>query len=95
MLNSCVSIGSNKKSSYDSPLKKDNHPALDDETFLGTNRTQQCQSLIGVLKSAVSLDRIYSTAATIATSSFRVEPRLGYTVRIKRIYGYLCAREHS
>ena len=66
MSDSYVSIfGSKPKSTYHSPLEKNDHPELDTTEFLDADGIQQYQSLIGALQWAVSLGRMDVTTAVM------------------------------
>jgi hypothetical protein len=72
-----------------SPLEQNDHPEMDDSPFLGQDKTQQFQSLIGAMQWAVSIRRLDIATAVMSLSSFRTMPRRGHLKTAKRIYGYL------
>jgi hypothetical protein len=72
-----------------SPLEQNNHLEMDDSPFLGQDKTQQFQSLIGAMQWAVLFGRLDITTAVMSLSSFHAMPRRGHLKRAKQIYGYL------
>jgi hypothetical protein len=57
--------------------------------FLGQDKTQQFQSLIGAMQWAVLIGRLDIATAVMFLSSVRAMPRRGHLERAKQIYGYL------
>jgi hypothetical protein len=72
-----------------SPLEQNDHLEMEDSPFLGQDKTQQFQSLIGAMQWAVSIGRLDIVTAVMSLSSFRAMPRRGHLERAKRINGYL------
>ena len=61
-----------------SPLKKGDHPEIDESPFLKAKGMQQCQSLIGLMQWAVSLGQLDVAAAVMMLSGFCPAPREGH-----------------
>ena len=74
---------------FSSPLEKNNHPELDDTEFLDDQDIKIYQSMVGACQWAVSLGRFDIQTALMTMSQFRIAPRVGHLMRMKRIYGYL------
>jgi hypothetical protein len=62
---------------------------MDDSPFLGQDKTQQFQSLIGAMQWAVSIGSLDIATTVMSLSSFHAMPRRGHLERAKRISGYL------
>ena len=86
--------GCKPSTTYQSPLKENDHPELDTSEFLEDEETQQYQSLIGSLQWAISISRWDIQTAVMTMSSFRAQPRRGHLERLKRIYGYVAKFKH-
>jgi hypothetical protein len=71
------------------PLEKGDHPEIDTSEELDADGIKRYQTMIGCLQWAVSLGRFEIQTTTMTMSHFRVAPRKGHLVRLKRIYGYL------
>ena len=63
-------FGEKPKMSCYSPLKKGDHPELDDTELLDQEGIQQYQSLIGMLQWSISLGRLDIATAVMTMSSF-------------------------
>ena len=74
---------------YSSPLEKNDHPELDITELLDAEGIKKYQSMIGELQWAVSLGRFDILTAVMTMSQYRVAPRTGHLLRLKRMYGYL------
>ena len=72
-----------------SPLDKNDHPELDDSPLLEVDDIAKYQSLIGTLQWTISLGRFDIATAVMSMSGFRVAPREGHLIRVRRICGYL------
>jgi hypothetical protein len=90
MIDTYVQLHGEKPRKASSPLEQNDHPEMDDSPFLRQDATQQFQSLIGAMQSAVSIGRLDIATAVMSLSSFRAMPKRGHLKRAKRIYGYLC-----
>jgi hypothetical protein len=82
-------FASKPRTSFTSPLEKNDHPEIDTSDFLDEQGIQQYQSLIGSLQWAVSLGRFDITTAVMTLSSFRACPRKGHLDRAKRVVACL------
>jgi hypothetical protein len=89
MMDTYVQLYGEKPRKVSSPLDQNDHPEMDNSPFLGQDKAQQCQSLVGAMQWAVSIGRLYVTTAVMSLSSFRAVPRRGHLERAKRIHGYL------
>jgi hypothetical protein len=89
MMDTYVQLYGKKPRKASSPLEQNEHPEMDNSPFLGQDKTQQFQSLIGAMKWAVLIGRLDIATAVMSLSSFRSMPRRGHLERAKRIYGYL------
>ena len=72
-----------------SPLEKNDHPETDTSPLLDDDGVTKYQSLIGVLQWAITLGRFDIATAVMSMSGFRVAPREGHLLRVRRICGYL------
>ena len=77
------------------PIKKGDHPELDDSELLDPDRTQKYQSLIGSLQWAISLGRLDIQTAIMTLSGFRSAPRRGHLMRLRHVCGYLTKMKHA
>jgi hypothetical protein len=89
MIDTYVQLYGEKPRKALSPLEQNDHPEMDDSPFLGQDKTQQFQSLIGAMQWAVLIGRLDIATAVMSLSSFRAMPRRGHLKRAKQIYGYL------
>jgi hypothetical protein len=78
-----------------SPLKKNDHPETDTSPLLDEDGVTKYQSLIGVLQWAITLGRFDIATAVMSMSGFRVAPREGHLLRVRRICGYLSKMKHG
>jgi len=60
----------NPKTNFTAPLKKNEHPEIDDSELLDAAGIQKYQSLIGSLRCAVSLGRLDVETSVMTLSSF-------------------------
>ena len=74
---------------YSSPLKKNDHPELDNSPELCPNDVAKYQSMIGSLLWTVSLGRFDIATAVMTMSGFCLAPRQGHLDWLMCIYGYL------
>jgi hypothetical protein len=58
MIDIYVHLYGEKPRKASSPLEQNDHPEMDDSPFLGQDKTQQFQSLIGAMQWAVSIGRL-------------------------------------
>jgi hypothetical protein len=89
MIDTYVQLYGEKPRKASSPLEQNDHPEMDDSPFLGQDKTQQFQSLIGAMQWAVSIGRLDIATAVMSLSSFCAMPRRGHLERANQIYGYL------
>jgi hypothetical protein len=89
MIDTYIQLYGEKPRKASFPLEQNDHPEMDDSTFLRQDETQQFQSLIGAMQWAVTIGRLDITTAVMSLSSFRTMPRSGDLERAKQIYGYL------
>jgi hypothetical protein len=89
MIDTHVQLYGEKPRKALSPLEQINHLEMDDSPFLGQDKMQQFQSLIGAMQCAVSIGRLDIATAVMFLSRFHAMPRRGHLERAKRIYGYL------
>jgi hypothetical protein len=90
MIDTYVQLYGEKPRKASSPLEQNDHPKMDNSPFLGQDKTQQFQSLIGAMQWAVSIGRLDIVTAVMSLSrSFCAMPRRGHLERAKRIYCYL------
>jgi hypothetical protein len=89
MIDTYVQLHGEKPRKASSPLEQNDHPEMDDSPFLGRDKTQQFQSLIGAMQWAVLIGRLDTATAVMSLSSFHTMPRRGHCERAKQIYGYL------
>jgi hypothetical protein len=89
MMDTYVQLHGEKPRKAWSPLEQNDHPEMDDSPFLGQDKTQQLQSLIGAMQWAVLIGRLDITTAVMSLSSFHAMPRRDHLERAKQIYGYL------
>ena len=78
-----------------SPLKKSDHPELDDTKFLDAKQMQQYQSLVGALQWAISIGHFNINTAVMSISSFHAMPHCGHFERVTHICGYLAKMEDA
>ena len=78
-----------------SPLEKGDHPELDTSPLLGPEGITQYQSLIGTLQWTITLGRYDVATAVMTMSGFRVAPREGHLLRLRRVVGYLLKMKHG
>jgi hypothetical protein len=83
MIDAYVQLHGEKPRKALSPLEQNDHLEMDDSPFLGQDKTQQFQSLIGAMQWAVSIGRLDITTAVMSLSSFRAMPRRGHLKRAK------------
>jgi hypothetical protein len=86
MIDTYVQLYGEKPRKASSPLEQNDHPEMDDSPFLGQDKTQQFQSLIGAMQWAVSIGRLDIATAVMSLSSFHAMPRRGHLKRAKQIY---------
>jgi hypothetical protein len=89
MMDTYIQLYGKKPRKASSPLEHNDHLEMDNSPFLGQDKTQQIQSLIGAMQWAVSIRRLDITTAVMSLSSFRAMPRRDHLKRAKQIYGYL------
>jgi hypothetical protein len=89
MIDTYVQLYGEKPRKASSPLEQNDHPEMNDSPFLGQDKTQQFQSLIGAMQWAVLIGRLDVATAVMSLSSFHTMPRRGHLERSKQIYGYL------
>ncbi|MGL5935125.1 MAG: reverse transcriptase domain-containing protein, partial [Cetobacterium sp.] len=82
-------FGSRPSTKHRSPLAKNDHPELDTSDLLDEDGIARYQSLIGILQWTITLGRFDVGTAVMTMSGFRVAPREGHMVRLRRICGYL------
>ena len=78
-----------KPKEYSAPIEEKDHPEVDLTPELDDLGIKQYQSLIGALQWLVSLGRFDIHVGVTTMGSYRVAPREGHLLRLKRIYGYL------
>jgi hypothetical protein len=88
-------FGEKPKLNIYSPLKKGDHPEVDDSDFLDIQGTQQYQSIIGSLQWSISLGRLDICTAVMTLSSYCSIPRRGHLDRAKCICCYLARMKHA
>ena len=88
-------FGCKPRMTYSSPLEPNDHPELDTTPFLDDNDIQKYQSMLGALQWVVTLGRFDVATAVMTMGSFRVTPRDGHLLRLRRIYGYLAKMKHG
>ena len=76
------------------PLKKNDHPELDDTELLTGESTQHYLTMIGQLQWLVTLVRFDNHAQVTNTPRFRSAPKNGHLERLHRIYGYVLKPKH-
>jgi hypothetical protein len=89
MIGTYVQLYGKKPRKASSPLEQNDHLEMDNSPFLGQDKTQQFQSLIGAMQWEVSIGRLDIVTAVMSLSSFCTMPSRGHLKRAKRIYGYL------
>jgi hypothetical protein len=89
MIDTYVQLYGEKPRKALSPLEQNDHLEMDNSPFLGQDKMQQFQSLIGAMQWAVLIGRLDIATAVMSHSSFRAMPRRGHLERAKQIYGYL------
>jgi hypothetical protein len=89
MIDTYVQLYGEKPRKASSPLEQNDHPEMDNSPFLGQDKTQLFQSLIGAMHWAVLIRRLDIVTAVMSLSSFRAMPRRGHLERANQIYGYL------
>ena len=82
-------FGSLPTKKYSSPMDKEDHPELDQTSFLDAEGIKKYQSLIGALQWVITLGRFDVAVSIMTMSRFLAEPREGHMDHVKRIYGYL------
>jgi hypothetical protein len=80
---------------YSSPLKRNDHPDLNNSKELGPEDISKYMSMIGALQWAISLGRFDIQTHVMTMSRFRQCPHIGHLDRLKRIYGYLRKYKHG
>src|SRR5687768_6664244 len=88
-------FGMKSKKVYTSPIKKGDHPELDNLKELDMDGIKKYQSLIGALQWAVSIGRLDIATAVMTMSKFRSAPREGHMSRVRRIVGFLYRMKHA
>jgi len=78
-----------------SPLKKGDHPEIDNYDFLDEEGTQTYQSLVGALQWSISIGRFDIATALMMLLSFRAQPHIGHLERVKWICRYLYKMKDS
>jgi hypothetical protein len=79
MIDTYIQLYGEKPRKASSPLEQNDHPEMDDSPFLGQDKTQQFQSLIGAMQWAVLIGRrLDIPTAVMSLSSFRAMPRRGH-----------------
>ena len=78
-----------KQYKYNSPLKCNDHPEVNDSKELIGKDTTKYQSMMCALQWAISLGHFDVLTAVMTMSRFRAAPREENLARLKRIYGYL------
>ena len=68
-------FGMNPCTRYLSPLKKGDHPKVDDSEFLGDDEIQKYQSLVRAMQWAISIGHFDICTAVMTLLSFRAQPR--------------------
>jgi len=74
---------------FDSPMATDDHPELDDTTFLDTRSHSIYRFLVGASQWIITLGRLDILYAVATMSHFNQTPRQGHLDRMLRIFGYL------
>ena len=69
-----------------SPLKKNEHPELDNSELCNEEQITQYMSMIGQLQWAITLGRYDILAQVMSISRFRLAPKIGHLERMKRLY---------
>ena len=75
-------------------VKTGDNPELDASKYLDQNGIEKCQSLIGAIQWAVSLDILYVNTDVMILASFRAEPREERLGRARRVVSYLVKFKH-
>jgi hypothetical protein len=83
MIDTYVQLYGEKPRKALSPHEQNDHLEMDDSPFLGQDKTQQFQSLIGAMQWAVSIGRLNIATAAMSFSSFLAMPRRGHLERAK------------
>jgi hypothetical protein len=71
------------------PLKKGDHPEIDDSELCSPKEAADVLTMIGQLQWLVTLGRFEIYAHLNSVSRFRLAPRKGHLERLKRMYGYV------
>jgi hypothetical protein len=77
MIDTYVQLYGEKPRKALSPLEQNDHPEMDDSPFLGQDKTQQFQSLIGAMQWAVLIRKLDIATAVMSLSSFCTMPSRG------------------
>jgi hypothetical protein len=83
MVDTYVQLYGEKPRKALSPLEQNDHPEMDNSPFLGQDKTQQFQSLIGAMQWAVSIGRLDIATAVMSLSSFCAMSKRGHLKRAK------------
>ena len=75
--------------SVKSPLKKSDHPELDNTKLCNEEQITKYMCMIGQVQWAIMLGRYDILAHVMSMSRFRLAPKIGHLERMKRLYGYL------
>ena len=76
------------------PLKKNDHPELDNTELCNEEQITKYMCMIGQLQSAVTLGKYDILAYVMSMSRFRLAPKIGHLESLKRLYGYLSKTKH-
>ena len=77
-----------------SPLKRNNHPELDNTNLCNEEQLTKYMCTIGQLQWAIALGRYDILAHVMSMSRFRLAPKIGHLETMKSLYGYLAKTKH-
>ena len=77
-----------------SPLKRNDHPELDNSELYNEKQITKYMIMIGQLQWAITLGRYDILAHVMSMSRFRLAPKIRHLEKMKRLYGYLMKTKH-
>ena len=82
--------------SIKAPLKKTDHPELDNTELCNEEQITKYMCMLGQLQWAVTPGRydILAHVMSMSMSRLRLAPKIGHLERLKRLYGYLSKTKH-
>ena len=72
-----------------SPMDKNDHPELDTSDLVDPDMASIYMTAVGQLQWLVTLGRFDIISQVVSLSRFRIAPREGHILRLKRLYGYV------